>query len=95
MRIAVQHERVAEMVALMANTGKNIATILENLDRESKLLQSDWTGEARDAYRVAHAQWSAALQEMNDIVLRELARTLVNANQHSIDASTSATRVWE
>lgn len=78
----------------MAIASRNIGIVLEELDRESKLLQSQWTGEARDAYRVAHAQWTAAYHAMND-VLRELTRRLANSNQHSIDASTSAVHVWE
>ncbi|KJL48431.1 hypothetical protein RS84_01190 [Microbacterium hydrocarbonoxydans] len=94
MQIRVRHDDVAALVAEMAVVGRRIAIVLENLDRESKLLQSDWTGEARDAYRVAHAQWTAAQHAMND-VLRELTRRLASTNQHSIDASTSAVNVWE
>lgn len=55
MQIRVRHDDVAALVAEMAVVGRRIAIVLENLDRESKLLQSDWTGEARDAYRVAHS----------------------------------------
>lgn len=94
MQIFVRHESVAGLVAELAVANKKIAIVLEELDRESKLLQSQWTGEARDAYRLAHAQWSAAQQGMTE-VLHQLTRRLANANQHSIDASTSAVRVWE
>ncbi|MCG1037919.1 WXG100 family type VII secretion target, partial [Polaribacter sargassicola] len=61
--------------------------------REAKLLQSQWTGEAQEAYRAAHDQWTAAHQAMND-VLREMTRRLANTNQHSIDAHTHATDIW-
>ena len=94
MQIRVRHDDIAALVAEMAIVSRRIAIVLESLDRESKLLQSDWTGEARDAYRVAHARWTSAQHAMND-VLRELTRRLANTNQHSIDASTSATHVWQ
>jgi WXG100 family type VII secretion target len=92
-RIAVPHEKVAGLVAEMSIVSENIALVLDELDRESKLLQTQWTGEAREAYRAAHAQWSAAHQGMNQ-VLRELTRRLANTNQHSIDAHTHATDIW-
>lgn len=94
MLIRVKHDDVAALVVKMAIASRNIAIVLEELERESKLLQSQWTGDARDAYRVAHAQWTAAQQAMNT-VLRELTRRLANTNQYSIDASTSATHIWE
>ena len=94
MRIAVPHDKVAGLVAEMTIASKNIALVLDELDRESKLLQAQWTGEAREAYRAAHAQWSSAHQGMNE-VLRELARRLANTNQHSIDAHTLATGIWD
>lgn len=93
MRIAVPHEKIAGLVAEMTITSKNIALILEDLDHQSRLLQSRWTGEARDAYRTAHAQWSSAYQDMNE-VLRELTRRLAHSNQHSIDAHTRASDTW-
>ena len=93
MRIAVPHEKVAGLVAEMTIASKNIALILDDLDHQSRLLQTQWTGEAREAYRAAHNQWSAAQQAMNE-VLHELARRLANSNQHSIDAHTLAVDVW-
>lgn len=93
MRIAVPRDKIAGLVAEMTIASKNVALVLDELDRESKLLQSQWTGEAREAYRAAHNQWTAAHQAMNE-VLRELARRLASTNQHSIDAHTLAVDIW-
>ncbi|MDR2322306.1 WXG100 family type VII secretion target [Microbacterium sp. NPDC089698] len=94
MQIRVRHNDIAGLVADMVIARRNIASVLEDLDRRSQQLQSDWSGEARDAYRVAQTQWLSALEAMNDL-LRELARRLANTNQHSIDASRSAVSVWQ
>ncbi|MCD2498802.1 WXG100 family type VII secretion target [Microbacterium sp. W2R] len=77
----------------MSVAATQIARELEQLDATAALLQSQWNGEAREAYRVAHARWSAAQAAMST-VLRELTGRLANANQISIDTGALAARVW-
>ncbi|WP_402845499.1 WXG100 family type VII secretion target [Microbacterium sp. GXS0129] len=94
MQISVKHDGVAGLVAEMTVTSRQIAHELEQLDRTAALLQSQWNGEALEAYRVAHARWSAA-QAVMSTVLRELTKRLANANQISIDTGALAARVWD
>ncbi len=93
MQVSVQHDSVAGLVAEMNIAAKQIAQELEQLDSTASQLQSQWNGEAREAYRVAHARWSAAQAAMST-VLRELTKRLANANQISIDTAAAARRVW-
>ncbi|WP_144783433.1 WXG100 family type VII secretion target [Microbacterium sp. BH-3-3-3] len=43
---------------------------LSRLDASAKTLQSAWSGEARDAYRVAQSEWSHSMRELRALLDR-------------------------
>ena len=43
---------------------------LDRLDASVKTLQSAWSGEARDAYRIAQSEWSRSMREVRAVLDR-------------------------
>ncbi|WP_295841518.1 WXG100 family type VII secretion target [uncultured Microbacterium sp.] len=41
---------------------------LNRLDTSVKTLQSAWSGEARDAYRIAQSEWSRSMRELRAVL---------------------------
>lgn len=79
MHYKVDTDRVLEMVEALRVTNAGIESELEQLDARVRQLEDAWSGEARDAYSRAQAQWRRELADMN--------RTLADAARRSAKVS--------
>lgn len=66
---------------------------LDQLDAELVAHLSEWTGEARAAFDVAHAQWRAAADDMAR-TLAWLGGVIRTARANYTSASTTNVRMW-
>lgn len=72
----------------IGGAANNIETKLTDMDNALKPLQSDWTGEASEAYVQAKIQWTAAITEMKQL-LAEIGKQVI---QDAGDAQSNETR---
>jgi len=77
--IKVNHAGL-EQIAQDLKTGvKQIDDRLNRLESELKPLQSDWAGDAQQAYYVAKGKWDQAIAEMNQL-LEQTSVAVQNSN---------------
>lgn len=88
----VDTDRVLEMVEVMRGTNTDIAAELDQLDAQVRRLESLWTGEARDAYSRAQAQWNQQLADMNRVLADAARRSEKVAARYSAARQAVATR---
>ncbi len=93
MRVAVDHDAVADTVARLALTVRGFEHELDTLDASATQLKAAWTGDAQNAYARAHREWSAAIRDMKAL-LAEATRRLLTANAISRETAATATSVW-
>ncbi|WP_181157425.1 WXG100 family type VII secretion target [Microbacterium sp. MYb62] len=93
MRVAVDHDAVANAVARLALTVRGFEHELDTLDAAATQLKDTWTGDAQNAYERAHREWSAAIRDMKAL-LAEATRRLITANAISGETAAIATGVW-
>jgi WXG100 family type VII secretion target len=93
MRVAVDHDAVADTVARLALTVRGLERELDALDAAATQLKAAWTGDAQNAYARAHREWSAAIRDMKAL-LAEATRRLITANAISRETAATATGVW-
>jgi WXG100 family type VII secretion target len=93
MRVAVNHDAVADTVARLALTVREFERALDTLDAEVKTLQAAWNGDAQTAYERAHGDWSASIHGMKAL-LAEANRRLITANAISMETASTAKRLW-
>jgi WXG100 family type VII secretion target len=78
--IFVNHASVEQVAADLANGVKKIEERLDRLENELKPLQSDWEGNAQQAYYQAKAKWDQAINEMKDL-LAQTSTAVQQSNQ--------------
>ena len=75
----------------IADVVKQIDARMDRLERELAPLQSQWTGNAQQAYNTAKARWDGAIQEMRDLLLQTGQNvTQSNADYKAADARGAA-----
>ena len=57
-----------------------IQTALDNMDSELSQLQSNWDGDAQQAYLVAKQQWTEGMDDMRQVLL-QISQLVDQANQ--------------
>ncbi|WP_313546851.1 WXG100 family type VII secretion target [Leifsonia aquatica] len=65
MSIAFHPERHAALLDALGRAAESIQAELDTLDREVAVLRGQWSGDAREAYDSAHAQWSQAMEALH------------------------------
>lgn len=78
-RYRVDPEGVLRSVEALRVANAGIESELERLDARVRSLEDAWSGEAREAYSRAQAQWRGELAAMNR-VLADAARRSANAS---------------
>ncbi|PWD50524.1 WXG100 family type VII secretion target [Serinibacter arcticus] len=76
-------------------TGANgIASTLADLEGKLKNLEADWDGDAKEAYRVAQAQWNGALEDMKALLL-QVGTTVTNSHDAYKGVEGKAAAAWQ
>ncbi|MDO5080298.1 WXG100 family type VII secretion target [Buchananella hordeovulneris] len=70
MDLRVNYAVLATAAADVATGASNIEAILANMDAELSQLQSNWEGEAQQAYLAAKAQWTEGMEGMREVLAR-------------------------
>jgi early secretory antigenic target protein ESAT-6 len=82
----VNHASLDEAAGDLGQAEKNIETRLQHLVNELAPLQSEWEGNAQQAYNVAKGKWDAAISEMQTILAHTSTQvTTSNGEYHAAD----------
>jgi 6 kDa early secretory antigenic target len=74
--LAVTPEVLRTTAHALSGESKNLDDILAALTQRVNVLQANWDGNARAAYADAQRQWSAALDDMREVLGRIATSTL-------------------
>lgn len=86
--IRVDYAVVAAAQENIQAGANRIHTTLDEMDAQLAPLAEQWTGLASNSYRTAQAEWTAALQDMNQ-TLNQI-RALLGESAQGFDASDRA-----
>jgi early secretory antigenic target protein ESAT-6 len=65
--MSVSTAQVQGLSQSLQSRAKQIAAILEDLERQIQVLQSSWDGKARDAYQQAQRQWTTQANRLQQL----------------------------
>lgn len=68
MQIKLDSEKHLSFLDAINASVSAIGGELDRLDASVKTLQSAWSGEARDAYRIAQSEWSRSMRELRAVL---------------------------
>lgn len=83
--LSVNHGSLDQASQDLTTAAKDIEARLDRLEGELKPLQSDWSGQAKEAYRRAKAEWDSAINEMVQL-LAKTGQTVSSSNQEYLQA---------
>jgi WXG100 family type VII secretion target len=83
-------DRLARELSLV---NRNIEAILNTLDAQAAALRNEWTGEAWEAFDLAHKNWTAELAAMNAAVER-ISAAVARAGTRHEQRETRNVSVW-
>lgn len=75
------------------NSGKQIESRLDELDRQLAPLRSDWTGAASEAYTHSKQQWTKAIQDMN-LLLNDIGRAVSQSGSDYSGQENANRNLW-
>ncbi len=79
MDMKVTYGTLAGASADMMSGANAIKARLEQMDSELRQLSANWEGEAQEAYRVAKANWTQSMVELEEL-LRAISRGVDDSN---------------
>lgn len=71
------------MASTIGDANRSIAQALDAFDQQARVLRSQWSGAASDAYDTAHREWTARLEEMNRILALADAAVASSADRYA------------
>ncbi|KQR48122.1 hypothetical protein ASF87_04135 [Microbacterium sp. Leaf161] len=93
MRIRVDHEPLAQSIAVLADTAERIRGLLDDLDGEVSGLRQQWTGHAQEAYVRAQREWTDCADAMQT-ALTSAATAAARAQARTRDAEARVASLW-
>lgn len=93
MRIRVEHEPLAQSIAVLADTADRIRGLLDELDSEASGLRQLWTGHAKEAYSHAQREWTECADAMQT-ALTSAATAAARAQARTRDAEARVASLW-
>lgn len=93
MRIRVEHEPLAQSIAVLADTAQQIRALLEDLDSEAHGLRHLWAGHAQEAYSRAHREWNECADAMQT-ALTGAATAAARAQARTREAEARVAALW-
>ncbi|WP_431075447.1 WXG100 family type VII secretion target [Microbacterium phyllosphaerae] len=93
MRIRVEHEPLAQSIAILADTVQQIRALLEDLDSEASGLGQLWAGHAQEAYGRAHREWNECADAMQT-ALTSAATAAARAQARTREAEAHVAGLW-
>jgi 6 kDa early secretory antigenic target len=90
--LSVTPEVLRATATALSGESKNLDAILASLTQRVDVLQANWDGAARQAYAEAQRTWSAALDDMRDVLGRMASSTLEIADGYDHDDHRAAGR---
>lgn len=93
MRIRVEHEPLAQSIAVLADTADRIRGLLDELDSEASGLRQLWTGQAQEAYSRAQREWTECADAMQT-ALTSAAAAAARAQARTRDAEAHVASLW-
>ncbi|QDE36096.1 WXG100 family type VII secretion target [Microbacterium foliorum] len=93
MRIRVDHEPLAQSIAVLADTAQRIRDLLDGLDAEVSGLRQQWTGHAQEAYVRAQHEWTDCADAMQS-ALTSAATAAVRAQARTREAEAHVAGLW-
>lgn len=93
MRIRVDHEPLAQSIAVLADTAERIRDLLDDLDAEVSGLRQQWTGHAQEAYVRAQREWTDCAEAMQT-ALASAAIAAARAQARTREAEAHVATLW-
>jgi WXG100 family type VII secretion target len=92
--LVVDFERLQAAVDRMAEFGRDVAELLEDVERSTTNLRSTWHGEASDAQAQAQRQWEDGAEQMR-MALSQMQKVAEAAHKNYTDAVSKNGQMWE
>ncbi|AQY02822.1 MULTISPECIES: WXG100 family type VII secretion target [Microbacterium] len=93
MRIRVDHQPLAQSIAVLADTADRIRGLLDELESEAFGLRQLWTGQAHEAYSRAQREWTECADGMQT-ALTSAATAAARAHARTRDAEAHVATLW-
>lgn len=90
---SMQLRKLSDLVVTLKSAAADIQAQLDALDSSVRELRSRWSGDAADAYDLAHARWTRTMSELN-VVLEQGALAAQNAVDRHTAARERVTQLW-
>jgi WXG100 family type VII secretion target len=91
--LQIEFEQSLAGLRVLQDATAAIERILADLDDQARGLAGRWTGEASEAYAVAHASWSVDLRAMNRL-LAQAAEALDESRSRYQDTDDAVAALW-
>lgn len=78
----VNHGQLETASQDLRTASKSISDRLDSLETSLAPLQAGWTGEAKESYRAAKAQWDLAITEMNALLMQAAAKVQTSNEEY-------------
>ncbi|WP_197374145.1 WXG100 family type VII secretion target [Mycolicibacterium baixiangningiae] len=92
--LVVSFPQMQSAIAHMTEFGRDVAEVLEDVDRTMAALRATWHGEASDAQAHAQQQWEDGAEQMKQ-ALSQLQKITETARKNYADAVEKNGRMWE
>lgn len=77
----------------ISSAGKALESRLNDLDQQLSPLRADWTGSASEAYAQSKAQWTNAINDMNQL-LNDIGQAVAQSGSGYQDMEKSNSQMW-
>lgn len=93
MRLVVDFGRLQGAVDDMAEFGREVAEVLDEIEQAMAALRANWEGQASETQRQAQQQWEGGAETMKTS-LEQLRRVAEGAHKNYTDAVAKNKEMW-
>ena len=90
--MSVNPAQVSALAGQSRSGSQNIKSTLDNLESEVNKLKGAWSGEALEAYNQAQRNWTASVNEMQQLLTQIAGKTEEISQQYTQTDSSAAGR---
>lgn len=92
-KLVVDFPQLQSAIDHMAEFGREVTEVLEEIDQAMAALRANWSGEASEAQEQSRRQWNDGAEQMKTS-LEQLRKVAENAHKNYTDAVAKNGKMW-